>query len=89
MMIPNNKLNSFSMLLLLKQSSGLIQGNSSQSRYVRVHELDIVQMVILSLIIKRIRVKALVKDKRAAMEAFGTYVEVGTITAISFQDSGQ
>lgn len=36
---------------------------------------EIGQMVILSLIVKRIRVKALVKDKRAAMEAFGTYVE--------------
>lgn len=35
------------------------------------------QMVILSLIVKRARVKALVKDKRTAMEAFGTYVEVG------------
>lgn len=34
-------------------------------------------MVILSLIVKRARVKALVKDKRAALEAFGTYVEVG------------
>lgn len=34
-------------------------------------------MVILSLIVKRTRVKALVKDKRAALEAFGTYVEVG------------
>lgn len=34
------------------------------------------QMIILSLIIKRIRVKTLVKDKKAAMEAFGTYVEV-------------
>ncbi|CAM8940737.1 unnamed protein product [Rhodiola kirilowii] len=33
------------------------------------------QMVILSLIVKRARVKALVKDKRAALEAFGTYVE--------------
>lgn len=32
-------------------------------------------MVILSLIVKRARVKALVKDKRAALEAFGTYVE--------------
>lgn len=32
-------------------------------------------MVILSLIVKRTRVKALVKDKRAALEAFGTYVE--------------
>ncbi|CAI9114397.1 OLC1v1015114C1 [Oldenlandia corymbosa var. corymbosa] len=36
---------------------------------------EIGQMVILSLIVKRMRVKALVKDKRAAMEAFGTYVE--------------
>lgn len=34
------------------------------------------QMVILSLIVKRVRVKTLVKDKRAAMDAFGTYVEV-------------
>ena len=33
-------------------------------------------MIILSLIVKRCRIKALVKDKRAAMEAFGTYVEV-------------
>ncbi|BBG98808.1 NAD(P)-binding Rossmann-fold superfamily protein [Prunus dulcis] len=33
------------------------------------------QMVILSLIVKRARIKALVKDKRAALEAFGTYVE--------------
>lgn len=37
-------------------------------------------MVILSLIVKRTRVKALVKDKRAALEAFGTYVEVGDAT---------
>lgn len=41
-------------------------------------------MVILSLIVKRIRVKALVKDKRAAMEAFGTYVEVGALLLLSF-----
>lgn len=34
-------------------------------------------MIILSLIVKRSRIKALVKDKRAALEAFGTYVEVG------------
>lgn len=47
-------------------------------------------MVILSLIVKRIQVKALVKDKRAAMEAFGTYVEVGaTIYAIFFEDIGE
>lgn len=36
---------------------------------------EIGQMVILSLIVKRIQAKALVKDKRAAVEAFGTYVE--------------
>ncbi|GER45039.1 NAD(P)-binding Rossmann-fold superfamily protein [Striga asiatica] len=36
---------------------------------------EIGQMIILSLIIKRVRVKALVKDKRVASEAFGTYVE--------------
>ncbi|KAE8655372.1 hypothetical protein F3Y22_tig00117032pilonHSYRG00234 [Hibiscus syriacus] len=35
----------------------------------------IIPMVILSLIVKRIKVKALVKDKRSAKEAFGTYVE--------------
>lgn len=33
-------------------------------------------MVILSLIVKRTRVKAVVKDRRAAIEAFGTYVEL-------------
>ncbi|XP_030476214.1 uncharacterized protein At5g02240 isoform X1 [Syzygium oleosum] len=33
------------------------------------------QMIILSLIVKRTRVKALVKDKRMANEAFGDYVE--------------
>ncbi|PIN14634.1 hypothetical protein CDL12_12729 [Handroanthus impetiginosus] len=36
---------------------------------------EIGQMIILSLIVKRVGVKALVKDKRVAMEAFGTYVE--------------
>lgn len=36
------------------------------------------QMVILSLIVKRARVKALVKDKQAVVEAFGTYVEVNS-----------
>lgn len=40
-------------------------------------------MVILLLIVKRIRVKALVKDKRAAVEAFGTYVEVGLATLLA------
>ncbi|XP_039017531.1 uncharacterized protein LOC120148502 [Hibiscus syriacus] len=37
---------------------------------------EISQMVILSLIVKRIKVKALMKDKRSANEAFGNYVEV-------------
>ncbi|KAL5995368.1 hypothetical protein ACLOJK_025426 [Asimina triloba] len=36
---------------------------------------DIGQMVLLSLIIKRARIKALVKDKKATVEAFGTYVK--------------
>lgn len=45
-------------------------------------------MVILSLIVKRTQVKALVKDKRTATEAFGTYVEVGLqkSTTIIFED---
>lgn len=38
------------------------------------------QMVILSLIVKRAQVKALVKNKRAAVESFGTYVEVVGLT---------
>ncbi|XP_034695456.1 uncharacterized protein LOC117921619 [Vitis riparia] len=48
---------------------------------------EIGQMVILSLIVKRSRIKALVKDKRAAMEAFGTYVEsmAGDANDKSFQ----
>ncbi|OQU92406.1 hypothetical protein SORBI_3001G340600 [Sorghum bicolor] len=35
------------------------------------------KMVILALILKRARTKALVKDKRTTEEAFGTYVEDG------------
>ncbi|KAJ3698024.1 hypothetical protein LUZ61_001729 [Rhynchospora tenuis] len=38
-------------------------------------ESELGQMVILLLIVKRTRIKALVKDKRAALDAFGTYVE--------------
>ena len=47
-------------------------------------------MVILSLIVKRTRVKALVKDKRAALEAFGTYVEVrvNPFVPYMFQSTG-
>ncbi|KAK9131352.1 hypothetical protein Sjap_011839 [Stephania japonica] len=41
---------------------------------------DIGQMVILSLIVKRAKVKAIVKDKRAAIDAFGTYVQVPMFT---------
>ncbi|KAK4785793.1 hypothetical protein SAY86_002482 [Trapa natans] len=37
---------------------------------------DVGQMVILSLIVKRARVKVVVKDKRRASEAFGDYVEL-------------
>ncbi|VAI53466.1 unnamed protein product [Triticum turgidum subsp. durum] len=49
-------------------------------------ESEIGQMVILSLILKRARIKALVKDKRSTEEAFGTYVEcmVGNIGDKSF-----
>jgi hypothetical protein len=41
--------------------------------------VHVFQMVILSLIVKRARIKAVVKDKRAAVDAFGTYVEVRTL----------
>ncbi|KAJ7003222.1 hypothetical protein NC653_008459 [Populus alba x Populus x berolinensis] len=40
---------------------------------------EIGQMIILTLIVKKARVKALVKDKRTAMEAFGAYVEESDI----------
>jgi len=33
-------------------------------------------MVILSLIVKKARVRALVKDKKVGFQAFGSYVEV-------------
>ncbi|KAL6996276.1 hypothetical protein U1Q18_006411 [Sarracenia purpurea var. burkii] len=48
---------------------------------------EIGQIILLALIIKRIRVKTLVKDKRAAVEAFGTYVEpmAGNTSDKSFQ----
>ncbi|XP_038896430.1 uncharacterized protein LOC120084693 isoform X4 [Benincasa hispida] len=41
------------------------------------------QMVILSLIVKKARVKALVKDKQAALEAFGLYVELSNYRSAS------
>ncbi|XP_052182940.1 uncharacterized protein LOC127795360 isoform X2 [Diospyros lotus] len=68
--------------LLPKDGSITEEDESSEEDEVRDAILvtdgdnEIGQMVILSLIVKRIRVKALVKDKRAAVEAFGTYVEV-------------
>lgn len=51
---------------------------------IRVYNVYVLQMVILSLIVKRIPVKALVKDKQAAVEAFGTYVEVGALLLLSY-----
>lgn len=42
------------------------------------------QMIILQLIVKRLRVKALVKDKRVAMEAFGAYVEVKSVLLTNY-----
>ncbi|CAN6478317.1 unnamed protein product [Victoria cruziana] len=38
-------------------------------------ESEMGQMVILSLILKRVRIKAVVKDKRSAIDSFGSYVE--------------
>ncbi|PHT66285.1 hypothetical protein T459_30710 [Capsicum annuum] len=67
--------------LLPKDGSLSEENESSEEDEVRDAVLvtdgdnEIGQMVILSLIIKRTRIKAMVKDKRAAMEAFGTYVE--------------
>lgn len=43
---------------------------------IQPSEIYLMQMVILSLIVKKTRVKALVKDMQAALEAFGLYVEV-------------
>ncbi|XP_020599140.1 uncharacterized protein At2g37660, chloroplastic isoform X2 [Phalaenopsis equestris] len=49
-------------------------------------ESEIGQMVILLLIVKRARIKALVKDKKASVDAFGTYVEalVGDLSNMAF-----
>ncbi|CAF2064445.1 sanguinarine reductase isoform X1 [Brassica napus] len=44
--------------------------------FVTDGDSDVGQMIILQLIVKGTRVKALVKDKRKAMEAFGAYVEL-------------
>ncbi|KAF3683902.1 putative developmentally regulated G-protein 2-like isoform X1 [Capsicum annuum] len=63
--------------LLPKDGSLSEENESSEEDEVRDAVLvtdgdnEIGQMVILSLIIKRTRIKAMVKDKRAAMEAFG------------------
>ncbi|VVA95075.1 unnamed protein product [Arabis nemorensis] len=46
--------------------------------FVTDGDSDLGQMIILQLIVKGSRVKALVKDKRKALEAFGAYVELTT-----------
>ncbi|KAJ0229012.1 NAD(P)-bd_dom domain-containing protein [Hirschfeldia incana] len=46
--------------------------------FVTDGDSDVGQMIILQLIVKGTRVKALVKDKRKAMEAFGAYVELAS-----------
>nr|BAD43660.1 unnamed protein product [Arabidopsis thaliana] len=46
--------------------------------FVTDGDSDLGQMIILQLIVKGTRVKALVKDKRKALEAFGSYVELTT-----------
>ncbi|KAK9281022.1 hypothetical protein L1049_003914 [Liquidambar formosana] len=67
--------------LLQKDGSIVEEDDSAEVEEVRDAVLvtdgdsEIGQMIILSLIVKRTRTKALVKDKRASMEAFGTYVE--------------
>ncbi|XP_057535591.1 uncharacterized protein LOC130813747 [Amaranthus tricolor] len=67
--------------LLPKDGSTAEEENDSEIEEVRDAVLitdgdtEIGQMVILSLIVKRARVKALVKDRRAALEAYGNYVE--------------
>ncbi|XP_023643465.1 uncharacterized protein LOC17894577 isoform X2 [Capsella rubella] len=44
--------------------------------FVTDGDSDLGQMIILQLIVKGSRVKALVKDKRKALDAFGAYVEL-------------
>lgn len=44
--------------------------------HIVTDHLSYPQMIILALIVKKVQIKALVKDKRLTMEAFGTYVEV-------------
>ncbi|KFK41684.1 hypothetical protein AALP_AA2G159600 [Arabis alpina] len=46
--------------------------------FVTDGDSDLGQMIILQLIVKGTKVKALVKDKRKALEAFGAYVELTT-----------
>ncbi|PPR87849.1 hypothetical protein GOBAR_AA32841 [Gossypium barbadense] len=59
----------------LLPKDGPIVEDQEEEDYPEDEVRDAVLMMILSLIIKRTRVKALVKDKRSANEAFGTYVE--------------
>lgn len=51
------------------------EGTIKDAILVTDGDTELGQMVILSLIVKKARVKALVKDKQAALEAFGLYVE--------------
>ncbi|XP_010428153.1 PREDICTED: uncharacterized protein LOC104712869 isoform X2 [Camelina sativa] len=44
--------------------------------FVTDGDSDLGQMIILQLIVKGTRIKALVKDKRKALDAFGAYVEL-------------
>lgn len=61
---------------ILEETNESLEDNEARDAVlVTDGDNEIGQTIILSLIIKRIRVKALVKDKRAAMESFGTYVE--------------
>ncbi|XP_008798856.1 uncharacterized protein At2g37660, chloroplastic [Phoenix dactylifera] len=78
---------------LLPEDGGLeVEDESSEIEEVRDAvlvtdgESEIGQMVILSLILKRAPIKALVKDKQAATDAFGAYVKpmVGDINDRSF-----
>ncbi|XP_048130484.1 uncharacterized protein LOC115737482 isoform X2 [Rhodamnia argentea] len=67
--------------LLPKDGSGVDEEDENKEEEVRDAVLvtdgdsEMGQMIILSLIVKRTRVKTLVKDKRMANEAFGDYVE--------------
>ncbi|GKE05313.1 hypothetical protein Tco_1397331 [Tanacetum coccineum] len=65
--------------ILEETNESLEENEARDAVLVTDGDNEIGQTIILSLIIKRIRVKALVKDRRAAMESFGTYVETQKI----------